>query len=107
MAYRSPREVPGRLDTRLDTPPIIPSLPTFTAWLGQLVQGIVKGRPPLGTMGFSSDFSFMDEPFLWLIEKSIQIAWDYLERTGELRNAAEASRFLLKTVDQMIVQGER
>ena len=58
-------------------------------------------------MGFSSDFSFMDEPIPWLIEKSIQIAWDYLERTGELGNAAEASRFLLKTVDQMILQGER
>jgi hypothetical protein len=49
----------------------------------------------------------MSEPIPWLIEHSIQIAWNYLERTGELENAAEASRFLLKTVDEMVLKGER
>jgi hypothetical protein len=49
----------------------------------------------------------MSKPLPWLIEKSIQIAWDYLERTGEIANASEASRFLLKTVDEMVLKGER
>jgi len=49
----------------------------------------------------------MREPVPWLIEKSIQIAWDYLERSGEIVDAAEASRFLLKTIDEMVLQGER
>jgi hypothetical protein len=44
--------------------------------------------------------TLMSEPIPYLIEKSIQIAWDYLERTGEIGDAAEASRFLRKTVDQ-------
>jgi hypothetical protein len=49
----------------------------------------------------------MSEPLPWLIEKSIQIAWDYLERTGEIVDAAEASRFLLKSVDELVMKGER
>ncbi|MET4716200.1 hypothetical protein ABIF63_000303 [Bradyrhizobium japonicum] len=49
----------------------------------------------------------MSEPIPWLIEHSIQIAWNYLERTGELGNATEASRFLLKAVDEMVLKGER
>jgi hypothetical protein len=31
------------------------------------------------------------EPLPVLIENSIQIAWDYLERTGEIEDAAVAS----------------
>jgi hypothetical protein len=46
----------------------------------------------------------MSEPLPHLIEKSIQIAWDYLERTGEIADADEASRFLLRSVDQMVMQ---
>jgi hypothetical protein len=49
----------------------------------------------------------MSEPLPWLIENSIQIAWDYLARTGEIVDAAEASRFLLKAVDEMVLKGER
>jgi hypothetical protein len=49
----------------------------------------------------------MSEPLPWLIERSIQIAWDYLERTGEIGDAAEASRFLLRSVDEMVMKGER
>ena len=33
-----------------------------------------------------------------LLEKSSQIAWDYLERTGELGDGAIASRFLSDTI---------
>ena len=49
----------------------------------------------------------MNEPLPWLIEKSIQIAWDYLERTGEIVDAAETSKFLLRIVDEMVLKGER
>lgn len=49
----------------------------------------------------------MAEPLSLLIESSIQIAWDYLERTGELGEPEVASRFLLETVELMIRHGER
>jgi len=39
------------------------------------------------------------EPLPVLIENSIQIAWDYLERTGEIEDAAVASRFLYDPSD--------
>jgi hypothetical protein len=42
-----------------------------------------------------------------LIENSIMIAWDYLEQSGELGDAADASRVLVRAVDSMILQGER
>jgi hypothetical protein len=48
----------------------------------------------------------MSEPIPWLIENAVQIAWDYLEQSGEIADAPEASRFLLKAVDEMVLQGE-
>lgn len=42
-----------------------------------------------------------------LVESSFQIAWDYLERTGELGNREVASQVLLETVETMIMRGER
>jgi hypothetical protein len=49
----------------------------------------------------------MHEPLPILMESSIQIAWDYLERTGDLGDPETASRFLLNTVEQMVRKGER
>jgi hypothetical protein len=49
----------------------------------------------------------MDELLPNLMESSIQIAWDYLERTGELCEPEIASRFLMDTVESMIRRGER
>ena len=49
----------------------------------------------------------MTEPLPLLIESSIEIAWDYLERTGELGDAVVASRFLSDTVELMVRRGER
>jgi hypothetical protein len=49
----------------------------------------------------------MKEPLPNLMENSIQIPWDYLERSGELGEAAVASRFLMNSVEIMIRQGER
>lgn len=41
-----------------------------------------------------------------LMESSIQIAWEYLERSGQLGDAAEATRFLSKNVESAIRRGE-
>jgi hypothetical protein len=48
----------------------------------------------------------MSEPLPILID-SIQIAWDYLERTGEIDDAAVASRFLSDYIEGLIQRGER
>jgi hypothetical protein len=49
----------------------------------------------------------MSEPLPILIEVSIQIAWDYLERTGNLGDRHVASGVLLKSVESMVLRGER
>lgn len=49
----------------------------------------------------------MSEPLSILMEHSVQIAWDYLERTGDLGEPNAASRFLMDTVEKMIRSGER
>jgi hypothetical protein len=41
-----------------------------------------------------------------LMENSIQIAWEYLERSGQLGDASEASRFLSNNVENAIRRGE-
>jgi hypothetical protein len=42
-----------------------------------------------------------------LMEQSLQIAWDYLERTGEIDDSWVASRYLGDTIELMIRQGQR
>jgi len=49
----------------------------------------------------------MYEPLPLLVENSFQIAWDYLDRTGELGNREVASRVLLDAIEIMIRRGER
>jgi hypothetical protein len=49
----------------------------------------------------------MIETLPGLVENSFQIAWDYLEATGELGNPDKAARHLLDTIEVMIRQGER
>jgi hypothetical protein len=49
----------------------------------------------------------MTEPLPLLIESSIEIAWDYLNRTGELGDAMVAGRFLSDTIELMVRRGER
>jgi hypothetical protein len=53
------------------------------------------------------DFAVMSEPIPILIESSIEIAWDYLARTGELGVATVAARFLLHSIETMVFRGER
>jgi hypothetical protein len=48
----------------------------------------------------------MTESVPLLMENSIQIAWDYLEATGELGDAEVAARFLTDAVEIMILRGE-
>ena len=49
----------------------------------------------------------MNEPLPILVENSIQIAWDYLERSGELGDPEVASRVLLDAIEMMVLRGER
>ncbi len=42
-----------------------------------------------------------------LMEESLQIAWDYLERTGEIEDNWLASRYLGDAIELMIRQGQR
>ena len=49
----------------------------------------------------------MSEPLPILVENAIQIAWDYLERSGELCDPHEASQLLLQSIAEMIRKGER
>jgi hypothetical protein len=46
-------------------------------------------------------------PLQFLVEDSIQIAWNYLERTGELETPDIASRVLLDAVEANLRQGVR
>jgi hypothetical protein len=49
----------------------------------------------------------MPESVPTLVENSIQIAWDYLERSGEMGEPEDAGRFLLYTIELMVRNGER
>jgi hypothetical protein len=48
----------------------------------------------------------MTQPMPLLMENSIQIAWDYLEGTGELGDPEIAARFLTDAVEILIKRGE-
>jgi hypothetical protein len=41
------------------------------------------------------------------MENSIQIAWDYLERTGQIDDPEFTSKFLLDNVEHSVRKGER
>jgi hypothetical protein len=42
-----------------------------------------------------------------LIENIVQIVWDVLERSGEIDDPREASNFLVKSVAELVVSGEK
>ncbi len=50
---------------------------------------------------------FRDDANSLLAESAIQIAWDFLERTGEIDDPTEANRFLVDKIEFMIAQGQR
>ena len=49
----------------------------------------------------------MSEPLPILMEIATEIAWDYLERSGELTDPAEANRVVLKSAESQVFKGER
>jgi hypothetical protein len=52
-------------------------------------------------------FKHMSDYLSDLKESAVQIAWEYLDRSGEIEDASFASRFLTNSVHQMIEAGER
>ena len=52
-------------------------------------------------------FLLMTVSLSQLLEDSFQIAWEYLERSGELGDGASASRFLSDVIETMIRRGQR
>jgi hypothetical protein len=50
---------------------------------------------------------YVNEPLPILMETSIQIAWDYLEQTGDIDDPAAASRFLSDHIESLVRRGER
>src|ERR1700742_1706350 len=56
---------------------------------------------------FSLVFLLMTVSLSQLLEDSFQIAWEYLERSGELGDGASASRFLSDLIETMIRRGQR
>jgi hypothetical protein len=49
---------------------------------------------------------FRDDPSL-LLEDSVKIAIDFLDRTGEIDSPSETCQFLVNKVGFMIAQGQR
>ena len=49
----------------------------------------------------------MTEPTPAILANAFQIAWDYLEATGELGNPDQTAQHLLDTIEPLILQGER
>ena len=49
----------------------------------------------------------MSETLQYIVAVSLEIAWDYLEATGELGNPDRAAELLLDTIEVMIRHGER
>jgi hypothetical protein len=49
----------------------------------------------------------MSEPIPILIQTSLQIAWDFLARSGEITDPDEASDALLTIINQLLLKGER
>jgi len=50
---------------------------------------------------------FRDDDNPQLSMEARQIAWDFLERSGEIDDPGEADRFLTNKIEQMIGQGQR
>jgi hypothetical protein len=47
------------------------------------------------------------EPLPVLVERSLQIAWDFLGGTGEIADQQQTAEFLLRSIQSQILGGER
>ena len=50
---------------------------------------------------------FRDDGNPQLLMETKQIAWEFLERSGEIDDAAEVNQFLTGKIEQMVGQGQR
>lgn len=50
--------------------------------------------------------AFMKEPLPMLVEKSLQIAWDYLDGSGEIHDQQETAEILLTAIQSQVLRGE-
>ncbi|PDT86864.1 hypothetical protein CO669_28265 [Bradyrhizobium sp. Y36] len=48
----------------------------------------------------------MTEPLPMIIENSLQIAWDFLERSGGIADPQQAAEILLESIKAQILKGE-
>ena len=48
----------------------------------------------------------MTEPLPVLIENSLQIAWDFLDRSGGIADPQQAAEILLQSIKTQILKGE-
>ncbi|EJN15659.1 hypothetical protein PMI42_00676 [Bradyrhizobium sp. YR681] len=46
------------------------------------------------------------EPLPLIMESSLQIAWDYLERSGEITDPQQTAEILLGSIKTQILKGE-
>jgi hypothetical protein len=46
------------------------------------------------------------EPLPLIMESSLQIAWDYLERSGEITDPQQVAEILLGSIKTQILRGE-
>lgn len=50
---------------------------------------------------------FRDDPNPQLLAEAKQIAWEFLERSGEIDDPGETHQFLVGRIEQMMGQGQR
>jgi hypothetical protein len=48
----------------------------------------------------------MTEPLPILVEKSLQIAWDFLDASGEIDDPQQTAEVLLGTIKTLMLRGE-
>ena len=68
---------------------------------------MLKKTITLGTKWASCRSYHMYDSLVPFVENVVQIAWDVLERSDEISDPNDASRFLVQTVAQLVVKGER
>ena len=49
----------------------------------------------------------MSEPLPTLVKNSLEIAWDFLKGSGEIDDPQQAAELLLRTINDLILKGER
>jgi len=49
----------------------------------------------------------LETPLSQTLEEAVNIAWVYLQRTGELGDGSTAAVFLTNTIDSMMRRGQR